>query len=130
LQGFFKQKKPLSRPFSLSRFLFAKEHVFEEQDPNEVDPAEGQTEEDDDNRHNNVDQGWMFKRRGNPDKKLDDPVDARDDQEQELDETRQRIKPFHHNRIYLPLNDIAQMCFCNVLVAFLSLAARQKGRIS
>ena len=74
--------------FFTTLLRFAEDQVFEEEHPNQVDPTEHETDDDRENHTDDVPQGALFKDRADADDDLRHPVHERDEQEQELYQSR------------------------------------------
>lgn len=68
----------------LMKRLLREDEVLEEQDPDEIDPAEDESEQSKDQTKDVLAIG-LLKNRADTNDKLDDPVDSRDEKENELD---------------------------------------------
>lgn len=80
----------------VSRFRkLLQEQFFEQQDPDAVDPADEHAQESYDQTDDQSDRAAFFEKGGPPDDDLDDPVDDRDQQQYELNETALSVKPSH-----------------------------------
>lgn len=80
----------------VSRFRkLLQEQFFEQQDPDAVDPADEHAQESYDQTDDQSDRAAFFEKGGPPDDDLDDPVDDRDQQQYELNETALFVKPSH-----------------------------------
>jgi hypothetical protein len=69
--------------------------VFEEQAPDNVDPSTDDRYEDTEYQTKDVGDSCLLKDRGNTDDNFDDPVDARNEQKQDLKKSRLFIEPLH-----------------------------------
>ena len=87
----------LRKPF----FLLGEDEMLEEQAPDEVDPAEDESEEGDDDGEDQGDETLLLQEVAPADTNLDDPVDERDEEKDELDKTTAAVEPFLHG-MYLP----------------------------
>ena len=74
--------------------------MVEEEDPDEVDPAEDEAGEDAEDEAEKIAERRLLNGAGQADDDLGNPVDARDEEEDDLKQSRLAVKPFHW---WLPL---------------------------
>ena len=67
--------------------------MLEEEAPDEVQPAERKPEECDEDRHHEGDEALRLEECGPSDKNFHDPVDAGDQEQDDLNESALPIKP-------------------------------------
>ena len=68
--------------------------MIEDDDPDKVNPAPDRNN-DGENDAKDVTNGWLFNYRRDTDENLGDPVNERDKKQDNLDEARLAVEPFH-----------------------------------
>ena len=68
--------------------------MIEDDDPDKVNPAPDRNN-DGENYAKDVANGWLFNYRRDTDENLGDPVNKRDKKQDNLDEARLAVEPFH-----------------------------------
>ena len=75
--------------------------MFEQQAPDEVDPAADARDADTEDESKNVIDIRFLDEGRDTDDDFDDPVDARNQKQDELDKSRKTIEPFHYRFVLL-----------------------------
>ena len=83
------------------RLVSSKKQVIEQQAPDEVDPAADARDADTEDEAKNVIDIRFLDEGRDTDDDFDDPVDTRNQKQDELDKSRKTIEPFHYRFVLL-----------------------------